>query len=625
MISRVVSLLVLGGAFAICSLHPYWGKELALAAIILFLASVRWQSLFFVLFPVFLVAADGYLVSGQLVIREYDSLLLASLGGGLWRGIGFKGRTVSRGIVLSGGVFVASLLISAFRGSISLPETEFRDQLSVYFSSWNVVRIGKGFGWGGLLLLMIVASPIDFPTIVRRFVLGMQLAAVYVGIFVVGERVLFESLLDLEHEFRASGPFSTMHIGDQHLDGFLVLVLPLIWYGWWGRVIDFSERGRSWKRFLWNGSLTVLILHAGVASMSRATIAVLLLQVVFLALAGMPTRWASGMTRSQVRGLAMSGFGLLVAAVVFVAVSKSDALARRFGHTWEDAASRLRHWGQCVSIVGQESPSLLLGKGMGTLPTAIARAEDKAVPPLRWTRTEAGGEVLLEPGWPIYLEHWLFRDKGLAVELELTASSGSGSVGKDAWLAVSRCSKSLLQSYDCSSEQIRMKFDGVGSVPLVIPPPPAAVGDDVFRRWRAQSVAFYASSEDSVAIYRARISSSDGKAGTIHADGFDEGTTGWCFTCDDHLVWRAKNLWVHLLFEQGLVGLVSALAFQVLVGYRLCLKRGPVGLDHAAVVVSLVGFAGVGAFGTLIDTAWLTAVAIGTTATACVTCDVRGE
>jgi hypothetical protein len=31
----------------------------------------------------------------------------------------------------------------------------------------------------------------------------------------------------------------------------------------------------------------------------------------------------------------------------------------------------------------------------------------------------------------------------------------------------------------------------------------------------------------------------------------------WFFTTDNHLPWHAKNLWVHLLFEQGWVGVTT--------------------------------------------------------------------
>jgi hypothetical protein len=94
----------------------------------------------------------------------------------------------------------------------------------------------------------------------------------------------------------------------------------------------------------------------------------------------------------------------------------------------------------------------------------------------------------------------------------------------------------------------------------------------------------------------------------------NRGSYPWYFTCDDHMVWRAKNFLVHAYYEQGLLG-VSA--WIILVGSALW-RAGrrhlgigePVNGDcrfsiESFQAVSVLGFLGVGFFGSLIDTAWI--------------------
>jgi hypothetical protein len=47
---------------------------------------------------------------------------------------------------------------------------------------------------------------------------------------------------------------------------------------------------------------------------------------------------------------------------------------------------------------------------------------------------------------------------------------------------------------------------------------------------------------------------------------FERGHDRWFFTSEDHMAWHTENLWVHVLFEQGWIGLIS---FAALTAYAL--------------------------------------------------------
>jgi hypothetical protein len=97
----------------------------------------------------------------------------------------------------------------------------------------------------------------------------------------------------------------------------------------------------------------------------------------------------------------------------------------------------------------------------------------------------------------------------------------------------------------------------------------------------------------------------------------NRGSYPWYFSCDDHMVWRAKNFLVHAYYEQGLLG-VSA--WTILVGSALWRagrrhfgagepKNGYYKFSiESFKAVSILGFLGVGFFGSLIDTPWISAL-----------------
>jgi hypothetical protein len=82
---------------------------------------------------------------------------------------------------------------------------------------------------------------------------------------------------------------------------------------------------------------------------------------------------------------------------------------------------------------------------------------------------------------------------------------------------------------------------------------------------------------------------------------FERGGDDWFFKAGDHLPWHVKNLWVHLLFEQGWVGLIL---FNVilLVSLGRLARAGWQGNSRAYVLLAaLAGLLTVGMFDSLLD------------------------
>jgi len=74
----------------------------------------------------------------------------------------------------------------------------------------------------------------------------------------------------------------------------------------------------------------------------------------------------------------------------------------------------------------------------------------------------------------------------------------------------------------------------------------------------------------------------------------------WFFSTDSHLAWHVKNLFIHVLFEQGWIGLVAFILLLAAPGLTLLRRAG----DDAMVLtllISLTSFLVVGLVDSLID------------------------
>ena len=82
---------------------------------------------------------------------------------------------------------------------------------------------------------------------------------------------------------------------------------------------------------------------------------------------------------------------------------------------------------------------------------------------------------------------------------------------------------------------------------------------------------------------------------------FAQGGARWNFAADDHLPWHIFNLWVELLFEQGVLGIVAfALAIGVAVAH---VARAAASGDwfDTAVFAAIIGFLTIGFSESLLD------------------------
>jgi hypothetical protein len=605
-----------------------WPVAQTMFVFAIFSISVRFPSAWPFLFPVLLVAGDAYPFTGQLVIQEYDSMLLGSFAGwamrcekrerknekreeniaGLKSKDGIREVLSWRRLLWIWGPWILlalSVSLSMIVGLCRLPAAPFGDQLSVYFTNLNSIRIAKGYVWGMVFAIcMLNASLSGYgPEWRNRFGGGVQLAMLYVGCCLLLERWLYESIFDFTREFRASGPFFTMHIGDQHVDTFIALAIPFAFIA--------TTKTKRISRLAIGTGFVCLMLYAAMATMSRATIVAAGIEAVLLSIVFATSRSRWNMSFGALRGFIGACAVLLIVAAVSSAILSSEALNKRFESFQSDWKTRIGHWSRSLALPSQGWTDQLLGRGMGTLPHAMAIDMGYAIPPLSW-RPNHGGEIELRGGWPIYLEQTRWPSGAQLINLGFDANSAvlSSSVqngqelGK---LTFYRCFKSVFHSFEMSDQTVKLTPDGLQPIRVTLPEP--SVEAPLFpRRWRPETFGVSSWGTSSAVLRNPQIQAGESPSFSIGSSIRPDSSAPWCFTCDDHLVWRAKNFLVHLFYEHGMLGLFS---LGILVGAWLTPTMNPTAalrFDRTNARVSLVGFLIVACFGTLIDTPWIVAM-----------------
>lgn len=667
-----IAALSLAAACSLAWLHPRWPIEQLIGCVIFVAIGWARPCWFAVLFPATWLIADAYPWTGQLLVQEYDSLLLANVAGTL---IGRKGQVASdERREESGGVgwpFVVALMVlavavlaSAVSGWRALPASEWGDQLSVYFTQQNSLRVAKGYTWGILYAMLVVwqsGLPGRARELGRLFALGGSIGVVYVAASVLVERWLYQSVGDFSQVYRATGTVWTMHIGDQHVDAILVMGLPLLWYrGGRGDRENLGPRGlpivingesstvgptpRTRRRWWLTGiaistrfALTLLVLYAILATMSRGTIAAAGLQILFACALIIHQSFSRIDDRSSPANRGINWlWGLPVVLMVAIgasfAVLRSEAISERFSQSAGDWQTRTQHWRKILAVAADGPLHLCLGHGAGSMPTFLATQLDRPTPPVCWKTTDAGSEVMLRGGWTLFLERsyddidWSHASrKSVVVRAEIDAMDDAP-VPKVDFI---RSYKSVLQSFE--SNRVTWDFARDGKDVRVALAPPTI---DPAARWqrslRAQTIAIYVAEPESVVLRQLRIEigGESGDEPIAARSAPSDSSSPWFFTCDDHLVWRAKNVIIHTLFEQGLLGCFGLGMVWWSAFYRSDFpresrnSRKPVFASQSRSsatlsatqhwnrgvwVTSLLGFAVVGIFATLLDTGWITA------------------
>jgi hypothetical protein len=303
-----------------------------------------------------------------------------------------------------------------------------------------------------------------------------------------------------------------------------------------------------------------------------------------------PTSW-----RWQGQTLAV----LVVGAGVVGVFGGGSYMAQRFLATAEDTSGRQHHWSQALQLLDAED--WLLGKGLGRFLDNFAlsgRTEDLVGDYRVVSAPQGSGQVLVLTSGK-HLQGWgeMFRVSQrielpplgpLKVRLHVRSSEATE-------LHLEVCEKQLLYDRNCRGRSASIKPGAEAQeVGVELTGEPLSRGSAWAPRWIVFSVAL-ATPGRRAEIDDIELLAADGR-NLLANGGFEGGMSRWFSTSDKkHLPWHAKNLAVHLLFEQGWLGLLSAALAGGMALWRTSLgaaRAHPLApaLAGALVAVGVVGF-----------------------------------
>lgn len=292
-----------------------------------------------------------------------------------------------------------------------------------------------------------------------------------------------------------------------------------------------------------------------------------------------------------------------LAGMVAASVLGGAYLTGRVSTTERDMAGRMAHWERALSLLSGSSDQWW-GKGVGRFPAnfAFSGVATDQVGDYRWLANGAGERSLLLTGGKHTLG-WgeMFRlSQRVGLPTAPVIVSLRAKSAQPVKLHVEICRKHLLYDMGCL----------LAKTPLVV----AGTSPDS-GAWWSGSVVLQGAPIGAPAVFSIAV---DTRRGVVEIDDlrvldasgadllrngdFSNGLAYWLPSSDKlHLPWHAKNIWIHLLVEQGWAGVIGFGLLLALALPRLAFGAARYNPLGPPLLAGLLGFLIVGLFDSLLD------------------------
>ncbi|MBT9569027.1 MAG: VanZ family protein [Thiobacillus sp.] len=576
--------LVIAAVASLIGYPPDWLPLLVPVWLVLAAICWRWAGNWVFVVPAALPLLDLSYLSGRLFWNEFDTLLLLVLAAGyarprvrarmIWPGRWpFAAYGLSASLALAIGLWpLAPLDLNAF---------------THYTSPYNALHAVKGLAFAVAFLPLIQSEwHRDASRFTARLTGGMVVGLALELAYVVWERATYSGLWNVETGYRITGSFPGMHIGGASIEAYLVLAAPFVWLWAW-------QQKRVWA-VIAAAALYALAAYGVMVTFSRGG------QVAFavatlMALAGFGLM-ISKTRKHGIPGMAALIVGVVVAGLVAWPIVSGKFSQARFATVEKDIGTRTAHWQDALNILSQAG-NAFVGAGAGTFPAAFYWYSAVPARPAAYAFHVDGGNAYLRLGGgeSLYFEQLVAVDPDRRYRLRIDLRSSADA----AVLTVPLCEKALLYSFTCAwggvklrpgtdwqRHEIVISTDGFG--------PPGSL--------LQRPVKFSMFNQDAKTLIDVdNVSLLDAHGRDLIRNGdFSHGMQNWFFSTDSHLAWHAKNLFVHVLFEQGWLGLGAFLMLLAVTAWTL-LRRATHDALAVTLLVGLAAFLIVGTVDSLID------------------------
>lgn len=557
-----------------------------LVPVLLALAAVcwYWPGSWILVVPAALPMLDFSYLSGRLFWNEFDTLLLLVLA------VGYARSRVRPHMIWPGrlplAVYVLSALISLVIGLWPLAPLDL-NAFTHYTSPYNALHAVKGLAFAVAFLPLVQTEwHRDAQQFTVRLAWGMVLGLALELAYVVWERATYSGLWNVETGYRITGSFHGMHIGGASIEAYLVLAAPFVWLWAW-------QRKRAWAVVM-AGALYALAAYGVMVTFSRGG------QVAFgvatlIALVGYGVLISKTRTHS-ITGVAVLMAGVIAASLVAWPIVSGKFSQARFATVQQDIGTRTAHWQDALNILSQAG-NPVVGAGSGAFPAAFYWYSAVPARPATYAFHADGANTYLRLGGgeSLYFEQLVAVEPDSRYRLLIDLRSSANA----AVLTLPVCEKALLYSFKCAwgalklrpgsdwqRHEIVINTDGFG--------PPGSLLQRPVKLSMFNQDAKTLIDVDNVALLDARGQD------LIRNGDFSHGMQRWFFSTDSHLAWHAKNLFVHVLFEQGWLGLGAFILLLAAVAWSV-LRRATHDALALTLLVSVAAFVMVGTVDSLID------------------------
>ena len=318
--------------------------------------------------------------TGWLIFDEFDLLMLAVLAAGYFRLARLPRDTAFRWTQpLSFSTTIVSMfavfsLLSLARGGLDAGGLIW-GWFQGYGDPMNSLRASKSLLWATLCIpLLQDALRQSVVQSCRRLAAGMLVGLVVVTLAVLWERAAFPGWFNFTAKYRTTALFWEMHVGGAAIDAYLALATPLV--AW---ALHSARRPWQWA---WGALLAVLVTYAGLTTFSRGVYLSMAAPLVLLGLllwvqkAGLDLRAMvlSLWQRRRPSGWRAKGAWILSIALVAEVVGVLNGgsfMASRITTTERDFGSRMAHWQRGLDLL-HDPVDWLVGIGLGRLPSQYA-------------------------------------------------------------------------------------------------------------------------------------------------------------------------------------------------------------------------------------------------------------
>lgn len=584
MAGRAAGLVFMGAALLTLFGFPDWRIVIALGlaayAVLLMLRPLAWL----IIVPAALPLFDLAPWTGRFFWDEFDLLMLITLALALWQGrFRLSAWAVPK---LAGlmGLFVlfwgASLLLGLFPLQ-SLDANAF----SAYWSHYNSLRLGKGLLWGLVFYGLYRSQPEDTNAFTRLSI-GMTLGVLGVSLWALWEHALFAGAATTA-DYRVTAGFSSMHTGGGHFEAYLVIALPFVWG------LFFSLRNPLYRASAGAGFL--LGAYALFSTVARGGLIALGVALLILILG----TWLARRKRPGHRAGFATPLAMGVLTIVVMAAGVSSIFwQQRLEQTGADAEIRFRHWAEVLRLRDSGVMTALFGQGLGTLPAANLVSQLPAqAGSYRYAAEGDNLYLALNSAGTLYMAQRVALHPAEILRLEMSVRAPASQAGLEASL----CEKNLFNSRKCQWLKVEFKPGQAEWQHYTQTFNSGEVGaGNYFTRRPVQFSLYNPVPGTVIEVDNVRLLDERGQNLLRNGD-FSQGGDSWFFKSGNHLFWHAKNLWVHLLFEQGWLGVLSFTLILILALVRLARTVAHGALQSTVLLASTGAWIMVGGVDSLVD------------------------